>query len=163
MNVNKAIIVGRLTKDPEARTTPNGKSVTSLSVATSQNWTNQAGEKQEKTEFHDVVLWGKVAEIAAQYLIKGQEVYLEGRIETRNWEGKDGMRRYKTEIVLSGLDGRMQMGSKPRGGNSNWNQDKNDSQKNVKGKNDTPKKSKSGESNNSEDEEEEIKIEDIPF
>ncbi len=160
MNVNKAIIVGRLTRDPEARTTPNGKSVTSLSVATSQNWTNQAGEKQEKTEFHDVVLWGKVAEIAAQYLIKGQEVYLEGRLETRDWEGKDGVRRYKTEIVLSGIDGRMQMGSKPRG-SGNWNQDADKNQKDAGAKSSPSKKSEG--SDNSDDKEEEIKIEDIPF
>ena len=158
MNVNKATVLGRLTKDPEARTTPNGKAVTSLSVATSQNWKDQSGNKQEKTEFHDVVLWGKVAEIAAQYLVKGQEIYLEGRIETRNWEGKDGVRRYKTEIVLSGMDGRMQMGSKPRGA-SNGNQESSN-QANSKTDNNSQKETgKKAEV----DKDEEIKIEDIPF
>ncbi|MEA3273557.1 MAG: single-stranded DNA-binding protein [Patescibacteria group bacterium] len=158
MNVNKAIIVGRLTKDPEARTTPNGKAVTSLSVATSQNWKDQSGNKQEKTEFHDVVLWGKVAEISAQYLVKGQEVYLEGKIETRNWEGKDGVKKYKTEIVLSGMDGKMQMGSKPRGASNGPSESANQTNSGA-GSNSSKEASKEGEANKDE----EIKIEDIPF
>lgn len=153
MNVNKAIIVGRLTKDPEVRTTTSGKSVTSLSVATSTTWKDQTGNRQEKTEFHDVVLWGKVAEIAGQYLIKGQEVYLEGRIETRNWEGKDGIKRYKTEIVVSAPDGKLQLGSKPRGAS-------------YAGGGQSPNPAPSGEvaaPSGGGDAEEEIKIEDIPF
>ncbi|MBD3300639.1 MAG: single-stranded DNA-binding protein [Candidatus Moranbacteria bacterium] len=155
MNVNKVILVGRLTKDPEAKTTPSGKSVTSMSVATSTNWKDESGNKQEKTEFHDVVLWGKVAEIAGQYLVKGQEVYIEGKLETRNWEGKDGVKRYRTEVVVSGMDGRMQMGSKP-GAYSGANQNN---------RKETPAKSNSqaDQKSNPDPNEEEIKIEDIPF
>jgi single-strand DNA-binding protein len=159
MNVNKVILVGRLTKEPEARTTASGKSVTSLSLATSQNWKDASGNRQEKTEFHDVVLWGKVAEIAAQYLIKGQEVYLEGRLETRNWEGKDGVRRYKTEVVLSGLDGKMQMGSKPRGAMGSSGEAAGGSFN----KKPSYQKESPAPTDSDEDEEEEIKIEDIPF
>lgn len=151
MNVNKAIIVGRLTKDPEVRTTSGGKTVTSLSIATSQTWNDDSGKKQEKTEFHDVVLWGRVAEIAAQYLIKGQEVYIEGSIQTRNWEGKDGVKRYKTEIVVSGFDGRLQMGSKPQGASrQNPGRPAPTSQPTATAKPDGER-------------EEEIRIEDIPF
>ncbi|MBD3245043.1 MAG: single-stranded DNA-binding protein [Candidatus Moranbacteria bacterium] len=154
MNVNKAIIVGRLTRDPEARTTPNGKSVTSIAIATSNIWKDAEGNKQEKTEYHDVVMWGRLAEIAAQYLVKGQEVYVEGRLETRNWEGKDGVTRYKTEIILSGMDGKMQMGNKPQGSQqaSGGNKNPNSQAKTA------PKKD-----SKSQQDEEEIRIEDIPF
>ncbi|MBU2025396.1 MAG: single-stranded DNA-binding protein [Patescibacteria group bacterium] len=156
MNVNKAIIVGRLTKDPEARTTTSGKSVTSMTVATSSTWNDQSGQKQEKTEFHNVVLWGKIAEIAAQYLIKGQEVYIEGRIETRNWEGKDGVKRYQTEIIIGGLDGRMQMGSKPQGANYQKNN-------NPPAKKEAKSDSQEKKNDKSDSQDEEIRIEDIPF
>jgi len=155
MNVNKAIIVGRLTKDPEVRTTSGGKTVTNLSIATSQSWNDDSGKKQEKTEFHDVVLWGRVAEIAAQYLVKGQEVYIEGSIQTRNWEGKDGVKRYKTEIVLSGFDGKMQMGSRPQGA------PRRDAGRPI---NTAPKPAANNPNAGPESErEEEIRIEDIPF
>ncbi|MBD3238285.1 MAG: single-stranded DNA-binding protein [Candidatus Moranbacteria bacterium] len=161
MNVNKAIIIGRLTRDPEARTTPSGKSVTSMAVASTSTWKDESGNKQEKTEFHDVVLWGRVAEVAAQYLVKGQEVYIEGRLETRNWEGKDGVTRYRTEIIV-GADGRMQMGSKPQGSgysSSNQGQD-NKSISKADNSKQAGKQKKQGEKG---DDEEEIKIEDIPF
>ena len=158
MNVNKAIIVGRLTKDPEARTTTSGKSVTSLSVATSYNWKDEGGNKQEKTEFHDVVLWGKVAEIAAQYLIKGQEVFIEGRLETRNWEGKDGVKRYRTEIVISGFDGKMQMGSKPQNASAGTSRPAMNNNRPAPSQAPTNQPSTS---NGGGDEE--IRIEDIPF
>lgn len=110
MNLNKALIIGRITKDPEARTTSGGKAVTAFSIATNKFWTDASGNKQESTEYHNVVMWGKLAEIAAQYLVKGQEVFVEGRIQTRSWEGKDGIKRYTTEIIADN----MQMGSKPQ-------------------------------------------------
>ena len=91
MDLNRSTILGRLTRDPEVRTTPTGKNVTSMAVATGRVWTNQAGEKQEKSEFHNCVLWGKIGEIAGQYLSKGRRVYVEGRLETRNWTGDDGV------------------------------------------------------------------------
>ena len=100
MNLNKAIIVGNLTQDPEVRTTSSGDKVANFSVATNRMWTDKTtGEKQQKAEFHNVVLWRRLAEIAEQYLNKGSLVLIEGRIETRSWQGQDGNTRYKTEIV----------------------------------------------------------------
>jgi single-strand DNA-binding protein len=103
MNLNKAMVIGNLTRDPEARTTPNGQSVTSFSVATSHKWTNAEGQKQEKTEFHNIVAWGKLGEICAQYLGKGRKVYIEGRLQTRDWTGQDGVKRYRTEIIAENM------------------------------------------------------------
>jgi len=99
MDLNKAMIIGRLTQDPEKRVIPTGQTVCSFSVATNRAWTNQSGEKQEQTEFHNIVTWGKLADICAQYLNKGKKVYIEGRIQTRSWDGDDGKKRYRTEIV----------------------------------------------------------------
>lgn len=99
MDLNKATLIGRLTRDPETKTIPSGQTVTTFSLATSFNWTDKSGQKQEKTEFHNIVTWGKLAEIAAQYLKKGGQVYLEGRLQTRSWDGDDGKKRYRTEIV----------------------------------------------------------------
>lgn len=98
-SINKAIIVGNLTRDPEMRYTPNGQAVTSFGVATNRRWTTNEGEQREETEFHNVVAWGKLAEICSQLLKKGRKVYIEGRLQTRSWEGKDGVTRRRTEIV----------------------------------------------------------------
>ncbi|HIJ80292.1 MAG TPA: single-stranded DNA-binding protein [Desulfuromonadales bacterium] len=98
-SLNKAIIIGNLGKDPEIRATPSGQSVATFSVATSEKYKNKSGEMVEQTEWHKVVLWGRLADIAQQYLVKGKTVYIEGRIQTRKWEGKDGHDRYTTEIV----------------------------------------------------------------
>ena len=98
-SINKAIIVGNLTRDPEMRYTPNGQAVTSFGVATNRRWTTNEGEQREETEFHNVVAWGKLAEICSQLLRKGRKVYIEGRLQTRSWEGKDGVTRRRTEIV----------------------------------------------------------------
>lgn len=103
MDLNRAQVIGRLTADPELRTTGNGASVASFSVATNFNWTNQAGEKQESVEYHNVVVWRKLAEIAAQYLKKGRRVYIEGRLQTRSWEGQDGAKKYRTEIIADNM------------------------------------------------------------
>ena len=99
MDLNKVQIIGRITQDIELRQTPNGQNVTTLSIATNRNWTDGAGMKQEQAEFHNVVLWSKLAEIASQYLEKGRKVYIEGRLQTRSWEAQDGSKRYRTEIV----------------------------------------------------------------
>lgn len=99
MDLNKVQIIGRITQDIELRETPNGQSVTTLSIATNRNWTDGQGNKQEQAEFHNVVLWTKLAEIASQYLAKGRKVYIEGRLQTRSWEAQDGTKRYRTEIV----------------------------------------------------------------
>ncbi len=103
MNLNKAMIIGNLTRDPESRTTPSGQTVTNFSVATNLIWTDASGEKQKKAEFHNVVAWRKLGEICAQYLKKGNKVYIEGRLQTRDWEGQDGVKRYRTEIVADNM------------------------------------------------------------
>jgi single-strand DNA-binding protein len=100
--VNKVIIVGRLGGDPEVRYTPGGQAVAKLSVATSENWTGKDGNKQERTEWHRVVVWGKMAEVVGQHLTKGRQVYVEGRLQTRSWDDKtSGQKRYATEIVAN--------------------------------------------------------------
>jgi single-strand DNA-binding protein len=96
--VNKAILVGNLGRDPELRQTPNGQSVVNFTLATSENWTDKSGERQERTEWHRIVAWGRTAEMCNQYLSKGRTVYVEGRIQTREWEDKDGNKRYTTEV-----------------------------------------------------------------
>lgn len=108
MNVNKVILVGRLTRDPEIRSTPSGQSVATIGMATNNYWTDKSGQRQEKTEYHTVVLWGKLAEVAGQYLTKGQECYVEGRLQTRTYTGKDGVERKAVEIVGE----TMQLGSR---------------------------------------------------
>ena len=116
MDLNRVMLIGRLTRDPELRTTPNGKAVASITVATGRAWTDQAGAKQERTEFSNCVLWGKLAETAGQYLTKGRRVYVDGRVETRDWVGQDGVKRYRTEIVVENmimLDAPRSAGSMP--------------------------------------------------
>jgi single-strand DNA-binding protein len=103
MNLNRATIIGNLTRDPETRTTPNGQSVCNFSVATSSQWTDAAGQKQERVEYHNIVAWGKLAEICSQYLWKGRKVYLEGRLQTRDWEAQDGAKKSRTEIVAENM------------------------------------------------------------
>jgi single-strand DNA-binding protein len=98
-SVNKVILVGNLGKDPEVRYTPSGQAVAKFPVATTDNWTDQSGNRQEKTEWHNVVVWGKQAENCGQYLSKGRQVYLEGSIRSRSYDDKDGNKRYITEIV----------------------------------------------------------------
>jgi single-strand DNA-binding protein len=96
--VNKAILVGNLGRDPELRYTQGGQAVVNFSIATSENWTDKSGERQERTEWHRIVAWGKTGELCAQYLSKGRTVYIEGRIQTREWEDKEGQKRTTTEI-----------------------------------------------------------------
>ncbi|PID87322.1 single-stranded DNA-binding protein [Candidatus Gracilibacteria bacterium] len=115
MDLNKVQIIGNITQDIELRQTPNGQNVTSFSVATNRNWTDSSGMRQEQAEFHNVVLWGKLAEIAGQYLGKGRKVYIEGRLQTRNWEAQDGTKRYRTEIVGENL---IMLGGKGESNNS---------------------------------------------
>lgn len=108
-SVNKAIILGNLGKDPEVRTMQNGSKVANLSIATSESWKDKAtGEKKEKTEWHRVVIFGSLADIAERYLKKGSKVYIEGQIQTRKWQ-KDGVDQYSTEIVLQGFGAMLTM------------------------------------------------------
>ena len=112
MNVNKAIIVGRLTRDPEKKVIPSGQTVTNFSVATSTKWKGQDGQQNEKTEFHNVIAWGKRGEVIAQYMTKGQEIFVEGRLETRSWDDQEsGKKMYRTEIILDNFE----FGAKPTG------------------------------------------------
>ena len=104
-SVNKAIIIGSLGRDPEIRYMPNGDAICNLSVATSETWKDKSGEKQERTEWHRISMFGKLAEIAGQYLAKGSSVYLEGKLQTRKWTDKDGVDKYTTDIIAD----RMQM------------------------------------------------------
>ena len=99
-SLNRAQIVGNLTRDPEMRYTPNGQAVCNFGVATNRRWRDKDGNLQEQTEFHNVVAWAKMAEIASQILHKGSKVYVEGRLQTRSWEGQDGGKRNRTEIVM---------------------------------------------------------------
>ena len=101
--INKVILVGRLGKDPEVRVTPDGTMVTNFNLATDEQWKDKNGEKVQKTEWHKIVTFGKLADICGQYLVKGKLVYIEGRIQTRSWEDKEGMKRYTTEIVASDM------------------------------------------------------------
>jgi len=143
MDLNRATILGRLTRDPELRSTTSGKTVATLSVATNRVWSDQSGQKQEQSEFHNCVLWGKLADIAGQYLSKGRRVYVEGRIQTRDWVGADGVKKYRTELVADNLimlDGPRGTGSAPAGSNDDSMPPVDDS---------------SGD--------DEIKVEDIPF
>src|ERR1700742_1318767 len=97
MSVNKVILVGRLGQNPEVRYTPSGAAVANFSIATNESWTDKSGQKQERTEWHRVVVWGKLAELCSQYLSKGRQAYIEGRLQTRQWQDKDGQTKYTTE------------------------------------------------------------------
>jgi len=103
MDLNKAQLIGRLTRDPEQKSIPSGDIVTTFSVATGFTWKDKAGQKQEKTEFHNIVAWRKLAEICGQYLKKGSKVYIEGRLVTRNWEDQSGVKKYRTEIIADNM------------------------------------------------------------
>lgn len=166
MNLNKAFILGNLTRDPELRQTPTGQNVANFGIATNRMWTDTSGNKQTQTEFHNVVLWGRLAEIASQYLSKGRLVFIEGRISTRSWQDQQGQKKYRTEIVAEN----MQLGPRPQtpeasatGGQARFQSASNPNQSSAL----TPRES---ESPNSEREtlpevqlEEEIKVENIPF
>ncbi len=115
MNLNKVFLVGRVAADPETRTTPGGQAVATIRVATNRVWNDRtSGQKQEQVEFHTIVAWGGLADISQKYLRKGQLVLFEGRLQTRSWQGQDGVKRYRTEIVAEN----MQLGPKAGGGTS---------------------------------------------
>ena len=101
IGVNKVILIGNLGRDPELRYTPGGQAVATFSLATTERYNDRSGQRQERTEWHNVVAWGKLAELVNQYLKKGRSAYIEGRITTRSWDDKDGNKRYKTEIVAN--------------------------------------------------------------
>lgn len=167
MNVNKVILVGRLTRDPEVRTTPGGQTVATVGVATNDYWTDKNGQRQERTEFHTVVLWGRSAEIAGQYLTKGQEAYFEGRLQSRTYTDKAGVERKVTDIVATS----MQLGSRPQGAGAapsgaarpamNRPQQAMGAASQVAPKQETPIEEIP--TINLDDEKEDVRIEDVPF
>ncbi len=114
--VNKVILIGNLGKDPELRRTQSGSSVVSFSLATTERWTDKNGAKQDKTEWHNIVAWGKLADLANQYLKKGRSAYIEGRITTNSWDDKDGNKRYRTEIVANQIQFLGSPGASSNGG-----------------------------------------------
>lgn len=113
--MNRVTLIGRLGKDPEVRYTPNGKAVGNFTIATSEKWTDKAGAKKESTEWHRIVVWDKQAELCAEYLSKGRQVAIEGKLQTREWTNKEGVKQYTTEIVASHVEF---LGSKEDGGGS---------------------------------------------
>ncbi len=117
MDLNKVFLVGRLVRDIELRVTPNGQSVASFSIATNRVWTDKAGQKQEQTESHNIVVWGRQAELCNQYLSKGATVLIEGRLQTRSWNAPTGEKKYRTEIVAD----RVQFGPRAQGGGAQQN------------------------------------------
>jgi single-strand DNA-binding protein len=114
-SINKVILIGNLGRDPETRYLPDGGAVTNISVATTDVWKDKSGEKQERTEWHRVAFFGRLAEIAGEYLKKGSPVYIEGRLQTRKWQDKDGAERYTTEIVATDMQ---MLGSRCTGGSA---------------------------------------------
>lgn len=149
MDLNKVQLIWRVTQDIELKQTPNGQNVTSFSLATNRNYTDASGVRQDQTEFHSIVLWGKLAEIAGQYLTKWRQVYIEWRLQTRNWEAQDWTKRYKTEIVWENL---IMLWNK----SDNVSYEQGSSSENYS--NETPAVKKT-----TPKVEEEISIEDIPF
>lgn len=107
--INKVILVGNLGKDPEIRYTPDGKPIANVTLATSETWKDKQGQQQEKTEWHRIVVFGKLAEIVGEYLKKGSQVYFEGKLQTRKWQDQSGQDRYTTEVVIDSFNGSMQM------------------------------------------------------
>ena len=164
MNLNKVQLIGRLTRDVELRTTPSGQTVATVGLATNRTWNDKSGQKQEKSEFHNIVMWGRLAEIAGQYLTKGQEAYFEGRMETRSYTGKDGVERKTTEIVAEN----MQMGSRPQGGGGGGNysrpaQASAPQATRPMGTQPTPAAAEEIPTINLDEETDEVRLEDVPF
>jgi single-strand DNA-binding protein len=116
-SVNKVILIGRLGADPEVRYTPSGTPVANFRIATSENWNDKQGQRQERTEWHRIVVWAKLAELCGEYLAKGRQVYVEGRLQTRQWDDRDGNKRYTTEVharEITFLGGRGDSDGAPR-------------------------------------------------
>jgi single-strand DNA-binding protein len=148
-DLNKVMLIGNLTKDPEVRSTNSGQSVATFSLATNRSWNDQQGIKQEAVEYVDVVVWGKLAEIVGQIYKKGRKTYIEGRLQTRSWEGQDGVKRYKTEVIAQDI---ILLDRAPVGSQDNFSNDASDSQV-----------APEAPADNLAALEDEINIEDIPF
>jgi single-strand DNA-binding protein len=151
--INKVILIGNLGQDPESRTTPGGTTVTNIRIATSETWKDKVtGEKKEQTEWHGVVLWNRLGEIAAEYLKKGSQVYIEGRLQTRKWQDKQGNDRYTTEVVASEMQ---MLGGRGGSGGGGANQETRDTREGA-GRSSAPAAAPAGGSSGDFDD-------DIPF
>ncbi len=150
MNLNKIFILGRLTADPEARALPSGQAISNFSLATNRVWKDKTGNRQESTDFHNIVLFGRLAEVANQYLNKGKMCLIIGRIQNRSWEGKDGQKRYRTEIIGEEL----QLGPRMQSDASSVNSASTFQKKPTK---------KEDEKDLETEDEGEVDVEDIPF
>lgn len=161
MNLNKVYLIGRLASDPEFRTTPGGQEVATLRMATNRVWNDRtSGQRNESTEFHTVVVWSRLAQIANQYLKKGSLAMIEGRLQTRSWEGQDGVKRYRTEIVAESL----QLGPKPAGTRAPETKKQPPSVKASESKEEIPVVNEEEITNAGEDVEEgEVELKDVPF
>lgn len=102
-SLNRAQLIGNLTRDPELRYTPNGKAVCSFGIATNRSWTTESGEKKEEADFHNIIAWGKLGELCSQFLLKGRKVFVEGRMQTRSWTGQDGVQKSRMEVVIDDM------------------------------------------------------------
>jgi len=149
------MIIGRLTRDPEARTMPSGVGVSNFSLATNFIWTNSEGQRQERVEYHNIVAWRKLADICNQYLKKGSKAYIEGRLQTRSWTDQNGVTKYRTEIVADNL---IMLDRAPAGGGQQFS-----GQNETAGQSPAPIDQPGGDEARQALGEEEIKIEDIPF
>lgn len=156
-SLNRAMIIGNLTRDPELKYTPSGQAVASFAIATNRRWTTQQGETQDATEFHEIVAWGKLGELSQQILSKGKRAYIEGRLQTRSWDAPDGAKRQRTEIIaenIIALSPRDEMGGgAPMGGGASQ------SAAPKPKKADTPK----GDTPPAPSSDEEIDLSDLPF
>ncbi len=166
MNLNKVFLIGRLTQDPEIRTTQSGQAVCSFGLATNRVWVDQGtNQKQEKTEYHNIVLWRRLAEIASQYLTKGSLVLIEGRIQTRSWQDSSGNKRYKTEVIAENI----QLGPKRNVGQQSTSEtpsptsQKEAPQEKISNEEIPIIEEGSPSAEVSEDKDEEINVRDIPF
>ncbi|HTY40113.1 MAG TPA: single-stranded DNA-binding protein [Candidatus Paceibacterota bacterium] len=157
MNINKVFVLGRVTADPQLRTTPGGQSVSSFSVATNRMWKDKAGARQEDTEFHNIVVWGRQAEVATQFLKKGATVFIEGRLQTRTWQDKQNQTRKTTEIICEQL----QLGPRPTAGGGQAPADFPSGKGNVKEA--EPAQAAPAEEIPTVDLEDDIKMDDLPF
>jgi len=155
ISLNKVQILGNLTKDPEVRYIPSGQAVSSFSIATNRRWNDKDGNAQEDTQFHDVVAWGKTAEIIASMLKKGNKIYIDGRLQTRNWEAPDGSKRQKTEIIIENF-----IPLTPKNSYESYSPIKQDEDKKTATKSPSKSDSKNQEDKSNDDV---INLDDIPF
>lgn len=156
MYINKVFLFGNLTRDPELKSLPSGTSVVNCGLATNRRWKDKDGNQQESTEFHNLVAFGKPAELISQYLAKGRSIFVEGRLQTRSWEGDDGQKRYRTEIVVENFQFGPRGGDSSQGGGTSANKSRGEEAEEQHG-------GKEGNLDTIEYPDDDVKPEDIPF